>query len=90
MQSRRLVTRRRSGKDARAVRIRITDQGRTLAEKLVAAAAGYEADMTKGIGARDIQSLKRMLERINGAVDNLAEEASTRPRPRPHRRASAA
>ena len=31
MQARRLVSRRRSGKDARAVRIRITDQGRALA-----------------------------------------------------------
>jgi len=90
MQSRRLVTRRRSGKDARAVRIRITEQGRALADKLVAAAAGYEADMTRGIGARDIQALKRMLERISGAVDTLAEEASARPRPRPQRRASAA
>jgi MarR family transcriptional regulator, organic hydroperoxide resistance regulator len=90
MQARRLVTRRRSGKDARAVRIRITEQGRALAVKLVSAAGVYEADMTRGIAARDIQALKRTLERIGDVVDALAEDASARPKPRPQRRASAA
>jgi DNA-binding MarR family transcriptional regulator len=90
MQSRRLVTRRRSGKDARAVRIRITEQGRALADKLTAAAEDCESDTTRGIAARDIQALKRTLERIGETVDGLAEEASAKAKTRPQRRASAA
>lgn len=88
MQTRRLVTRRRSGKDARAVRIRITEQGRALADKLVAAAEDYEFEMTRGIAVREVQALKRTLERIGDTVEALAEQASSRPRP--PRRASAA
>jgi len=53
MQTRRLVTRRRSGKDARAVRIRISDHGRSLATKLAAAAGNFETQLARGLGARE-------------------------------------
>lgn len=74
MQARRLVSRRRSGKDARAVRIRITDQGRTLAQKLIAAATHYEATMTKRLQPRQVQELKRVLTQIDDAIATLEEE----------------
>jgi MarR family transcriptional regulator, organic hydroperoxide resistance regulator len=73
MQARRLVTRRRSGKDARAVRIRITDQGRPLATRLAAAATTFETALTRGVPARELQALKRALERIGEAATALAE-----------------
>ena len=74
MQTRRLVSRRRSGKDARAVRIRITDQGRTLAQKLIAAATNYEATMTKRLQPRQVQELKRALTQLDDAIAALEEE----------------
>lgn len=91
MQARRLVTRRRSGKDARAVRIRITETGRALAEKLAAAAAHFETSLTRGIGMREVQALKRTLVRISEAARSLADEdMGAAKRARPARRASAA
>jgi DNA-binding MarR family transcriptional regulator len=76
MQTRRLVSRRRSGKDARAVRIRITDQGKSLAQKLIAAATSYEATMTKSLPARQIQELKKTLAQIDGIVESLKADAA--------------
>ena|SRR5579872_2922766 len=88
MQSRRLVSRRRSGKDARAVRIRITDQGRTLAHKLIAAATNYEAAMTKGLAPRQVQELKRTLAAIDDAMASLKGDGETRARAVRRRRAA--
>jgi MarR family transcriptional regulator, organic hydroperoxide resistance regulator len=76
MQSRRLVSRRRSGKDARAVRIRITDQGRSLAQKLISAATNYEATMTKSLPARQVQELKRTLAQLDDAIESLKAEGT--------------
>ena len=74
MQTRRLVSRRRSGKDGRAVRIRITDPGRTLAQKLIAAATQYEATLTKRLQPRQVQELKRILSQIDDTVAALEDE----------------
>jgi MarR family transcriptional regulator, organic hydroperoxide resistance regulator len=71
MQTKRLVSRRRSGKDARAVRIRATDQGRTLAQKLIGAVASYEDAVTASLGARQVQELKRMLAQIGGTIASI-------------------
>jgi len=91
MQARRLVTRRRSGKDARAVRIRITDQGRTLASRLAAAAGTFESALSRGLPARELQALKRALERIGEAAIELAQAPAAPVRKsRPQRRARAA
>ncbi|HUK60670.1 MAG TPA: MarR family transcriptional regulator [Stellaceae bacterium] len=68
MQTKRLVSRRRSGKDARAVRIRATDQGRALAQKLIAAVANYEDSVTASLGVRQVQELKRMLAQIADTI----------------------
>lgn len=89
MQSRRLVSRRRSGKDARAVRIRISDQGRTLAQKLIAAATHYEAALTRRLPPRQMQDLRRCLAQIDENVAALAEEPENN-KVKPLRRASAA
>jgi MarR family transcriptional regulator, organic hydroperoxide resistance regulator len=89
MQARRLVSRRRSGKDARAVRIRSTDQGRTLASKLVSAAANYEEAVTESLGGRQLQELKRMLAQLNETVGALEAELAEG-RTRRERRQSAA
>jgi DNA-binding MarR family transcriptional regulator len=74
MQTRRLVTRRRSGKDARAVRIRISDHGRSLTQKLVAAASSYEAALTRNLGPRQVQELKRTLAQIDETMAGLEAE----------------
>jgi MarR family transcriptional regulator, organic hydroperoxide resistance regulator len=74
MQTRRLVTRRRSGKDARAVRIRISDHGRSLTQKLVAAATSYEAAMTRNLQPRQVQELKRTLAQIDETIAVLEAE----------------
>lgn len=74
MQTRRLVTRRRSGKDARAVRIRISDHGRTLTQKLVAAATSYEAALTRNLVPRQVQELKRTLAQIDETMAVLEAE----------------
>jgi MarR family transcriptional regulator, organic hydroperoxide resistance regulator len=74
MQARRLVTRRRSGKDARAVRIRISDHGRSLTQKLVAAASSYEAALTRNLGPRQVQELKRTLAQIDQTMAGLEAE----------------
>jgi MarR family transcriptional regulator, organic hydroperoxide resistance regulator len=71
MQTKRLVSRRRSGKDARAVRIRATEQGRTLAQKLISAVASYEDAVTASLGARQVQELKRMLAQIGGTIASI-------------------
>jgi DNA-binding MarR family transcriptional regulator len=89
MQSRRLVSRRRSGKDARAVRIRATDQGKALAHKLIAAAAQYEAAVTKRLPPRQLQELRRLLAQLDANVAALAED-DTDAKVKPVRRASAA
>ena len=88
MQSRRLVSRRRSGKDARAVRIRISDQGRSLAQKLIATATHYEAALTRRLQPRQLQELRRVLAQIDENVSTLAEDGEGKAKTA--RRASAA
>jgi DNA-binding MarR family transcriptional regulator len=78
MQTRRLVSRRRSGKDARAVRIRVTDQGRNLAQKLITAATTYETTMTKGLVPRQVQELKRVLAQIEETIATLKTDGAKR------------
>lgn len=90
MQARRLVSRRRSGTDARAVRIRLSDQGRTLAEKLIAAATSFEAAVTRNLAPRQMQELKRVLAQIDDAVAALEAGHAARAKIRPVRRQSAA
>jgi len=90
MQQRRLVSRRRSGKDARAVRIRITDPGRALASKLIAAATGYEAAMTRSLGPRQVQELRRALAQLDDSISALEAEPANGARARAARRSSAA
>ena len=90
MQARRLVSRRRSGKDARAVRIRITDHGRSLSQKLIAAATSYEAAMTRSLVPRQVQELKRALVQIHDTVAALEAERPNGGRAKAVRRASAA
>jgi MarR family transcriptional regulator, organic hydroperoxide resistance regulator len=88
MQSRRLVSRRRSGADARAVRIRATDQGRALAQKLITAVNHYEDAVTASLGARQVQELRRMLAQIGDAVTSI--ESGQDQRTRGQRRQNAA
>jgi MarR family transcriptional regulator, organic hydroperoxide resistance regulator len=71
MQARRLVSRRRSGQDARAVRIRITGPGRALAETLITAAGEYDAAVAQALGPRQVAGLKRLLAEIGAALARL-------------------
>ena len=90
MQARRLVSRRRLGSDARAVRIRLSDQGRALAEKVIAAATSYETAVTRALAPRQVQELKRILAQIDDTVSGLQSGPAARPKARPVRRQSAA
>ena len=80
MQTKRLVSRRRSGKDARAVRIRATEQGKALAQKLITAVNSYEDAITASLGTRQVQELKRMLAQIGESITSLRSEQDQRAR----------
>jgi len=91
MQRRRLVSRRRSGKDARAVRIRITDHGRVLASKLMAAASTFEGAVTRDLSQRQVQELRRTLAQLVDTVAALeADPPAEGAKGRAQRRSSAA
>lgn len=64
METKKLVVRRRSGKDARALSLSLTRKGEKLTEQIVPIAQFYEASATTGISEADIRRLKSLLSRI--------------------------
>lgn len=69
MDGRGLVTRRRSGDDARAVLIDLAQEGRHLAETIVPRALYWENAVTAGMTADEVRVLKGLLQRLCGNVD---------------------
>lgn len=61
MQEQGLVVRERSGTDARAVSVALTEKGTTVTEGLIPLALRYEAEALKGMSAAEVAELKRLL-----------------------------
>ncbi|MEW5728007.1 MAG: MarR family transcriptional regulator [Pseudomonadota bacterium] len=72
MEAKNLVSRRRSGQDARAVIVGLTDQGRRTAEAIVPHALDYESTAVAGMSAEEVETLKGLLQRLYGNVAGLA------------------
>lgn len=72
MQRKRLVVRRRSGLDRRALSLALTEKGLELVEKVIPYALYYEQVAMRGLSESEIAQLKRSLRTI---FENL-EEAS--------------
>jgi len=68
MEARELVTRRRSGQDARAVLIALTADGRRRAEAIVPRALDWESTAVAGMSEDEVRTLKGLLQRLYGNV----------------------
>ena len=68
MEARNLVTRRRSGQDARAVLIALTPEGRRKTESIVPRALDWENMAVAGMSEEEICILKGLLHRLYGNV----------------------
>ncbi|CAA7623947.1 MarR family winged helix-turn-helix transcriptional regulator [Magnetospirillum sp. UT-4] len=72
MEAKALVTRRRSGQDARAVLVALTAEGRRMAEGIVPHALHSESEAIAGMSEEEVRTLKGLLQRLYG---NVAGEA---------------
>lgn len=68
MQRKKLVSRARSGQDARAIRVELTREGTELTRRLVPIAQAIERTALKAISAKDAALLRR---RLKGMYDNF-------------------
>lgn len=68
MEARNLVTRRRSGQDARAVIIALTAEGRAKTESIVPRALDWESMAVAGMSEDEVRVLKGLLHRLYGNV----------------------
>jgi DNA-binding MarR family transcriptional regulator len=68
MEAKNLVTRRRSGQDARAVLIGLTGDGRRTAETIVPRALDSESAAVAGMSDDEVRTLKQLLQRLYGNV----------------------
>ena len=64
MQRKRLVVRRRSPEDGRALTIALTNQGRALTERIVPIAITYEEAAIRGLSAAETREFRRILKKI--------------------------
>ncbi|HSV28412.1 MAG TPA: MarR family transcriptional regulator [Candidatus Omnitrophota bacterium] len=76
MEAKALVTRRRSGQDARAVLIALSGEGRRTAESIVPHALHYETNAVAGMSDEEVQTLKGLLQRLYG---NVAGDLEVKP-----------
>ena len=70
LEARGLVTREVSASDRRQVKVRLTDEGRSLAQALTEKAAEHEARVIGGYGAEDVAQMKRFFSGILLAKDS--------------------
>lgn len=66
METKGLVTRRRSGQDARAVLVGLTMDGRRTAESIVPRALDWESAAIAGMSDEEVRTLKGLLQRLYG------------------------
>lgn len=64
MEKKGLILRKRSGTDARALSLSLTQHGRTLTEKIIPIACHYERVAVAGLSDSDVRKLKRLLAKL--------------------------
>jgi MarR family transcriptional regulator, organic hydroperoxide resistance regulator len=64
MERRRLIARRRSGSDARALSVSLTAQGRDLTKKIIPIALYYEKVAISGLSRAEVKNLKHLLDKL--------------------------
>jgi DNA-binding MarR family transcriptional regulator len=80
MQRKQLIVRRRSGLDARALSVTLTERGLELAHRILPFARRYEELAMQGLSERDVLALKRLLKTVYRNLE-AADAAPARPGP---------
>ncbi len=88
MQRRRLIVRRRSGLDRRALSLTLTEKGLELVEEVAPIALSYEKLAMEGLSADEVKQLKNLLRKIFESLDQagrakaatIKAEKKSRPR----------
>lgn len=75
-----LVVRTRRQDDGRAVSIRLTPQGRAVADALIQRAVQVEGLVERAVGARASAALREQLNAIYGALDEMERQRGRVPR----------
>ncbi len=88
MQRRKLIIRRRSGLDGRALSVTLTQRGLELAESIAPYAVRYEDIAMKGLSDSDVRTLKDLLKIVYQNLETADREVlrlqnSERPRAKP-------
>jgi MarR family transcriptional regulator, organic hydroperoxide resistance regulator len=78
LQRKQFVLRGRSGTDGRALKISLTERGRSVTERIIPIATHYEDVATRGINQRDLRLLKKMLVKLFSNIYVLDEEFAAR------------
>ena len=85
MQRKRLVVRRRSGLDSRALSLTLAPRGLALTETIAPQALRYEEVAMEGMSEREVATLKDLLKRVyrnlEAADRNASEQPAARARP---------
>jgi DNA-binding MarR family transcriptional regulator len=79
MQRKRLVTRRRSGSDGRALSLKLTPKGLALVEQIAPFAIFYEKLAMKGLSVSEVAALKRTLRKVFANLDRASREKNDSP-----------
>lgn len=87
MQRRRLVVRRRSGVDRRALSLTLTEKGKEMVEHITPTAHYYEEVAMRDLSKSEIIQLKETLRKVFGALERAALEAEAKA-PKPTRKTS--
>ena len=74
MQRKRLIVRRRSAKDGRALTIELTAQGRELTGLIVPIAIAYEEAAIRGLSKAETRELRRILKKMYVNLEIFAAE----------------
>lgn len=72
MQERGLLSRERSGRDARAVTVSLTAEGEAITDRLIPAALHYERIALRGMSEAEVALLKRLLLQV---YENMGQPA---------------
>ena len=77
LEERGLIRRQRESRDARAVDVSLTEQGRALVETIIPIARDYEAIPLRGFSDREKQQLRDLLERVYANLTDLEDAAAS-------------
>jgi len=77
LEERGLIRRQRATKDARAVDVSLTEQGRAVVETIIPIARDYEAIPLRGFSDREKQQFREFLERVYANLTDLEDAAAS-------------